>query len=114
MLSFFSSTRLPDEPIFNADLAVHKLDLKKDNACGVYQLEAISEPTYFTQYIDKIDDLDKVLNSAQYQAFAKSYLTYGEWRMPDPLGHKLEIIPLTDLSNLHPGDMIEVEVLFGR
>jgi uncharacterized GH25 family protein len=36
----------------------------------------------------------------------------GKWTKPKPLGHKLEIIPLTDLSNVNVGDMVEVEVLF--
>ncbi|WP_320044376.1 DUF4198 domain-containing protein [uncultured Desulfobacter sp.] len=50
--------RVPDQAnsnvdIFNADLATQKLSLKEDSASGVYQLSAVSVPTYFTQYIDK-------------------------------------------------------------
>jgi len=43
---------------------------------------------------------------------AKSYLTAGAWTNPAPLGHGLEIIPRTDLSNLRVGDLVEVDVLF--
>jgi uncharacterized GH25 family protein len=50
--------------------------------------------------------------AVKYQAFAKSCLTVGAWSAPKPLGHGLEIIPRTDLSNLHAGDLVEVDVLF--
>lgn len=108
-----------------ADMALQKVALKKDGLPGVYQLAAVSTPSFFTQYIDKngkerlqmkardaIKDIDKVLMSVKYQAFAKSFLTIGQWTNPNPLGHGLEIIPRTDLSNLHAGDLVEVDVLF--
>lgn len=108
-----------------ADMAMQKIALKKDAPQGVYQLAAVSTPSFFTQYVDKsgkqrlqmkprdeIKDIDKVLMSVKYQAFAKSFLTVGAWTSPKPLGHGLEIIPRTDLSNLHVGDLVEVDVLF--
>ena len=108
-----------------ADMALQKIALKKEAVQGVYQVSAVSTPSFFTQYIDKngkerlqmkprdaIKDIDKVLMSVKYQAFAKSYLTVGAWTNPTPLGHGLEIIPRTDLSNLHVGDLVEVDVLF--
>jgi len=111
--------------LFAADLAVQKVALKKDSAKGVYQFSAVSKPTFYTQYIDKkgktrlqlkpkneVKDIKKVLMAVKYQAFAKSYLTVGAWSNPKPLGHGLEIIPRTDLSDLHVGDLIEVDVLF--
>jgi uncharacterized GH25 family protein len=87
--------------LFAADLAAQKVALKKDSARGVYQFSAVSKPT-----------IKKVLMAVKYQAFAKSYLTVGKWTNPKPLGHGLEIIPRTDLSNLHVGDIVEVDVLF--
>jgi len=48
----------------------------------------------------------------KYQTFAKSYLTVGKWTNPKPLGHGLEIILCTDLSNLHVGNLVEMDVLF--
>jgi uncharacterized GH25 family protein len=111
--------------LFAADLATQKVAFKKDSAQGVYQFSAVSKPTFYTQYIDKkgktrlqlkpkneVKDIKKVLMAVKYQAFAKSYLTVGKWTNPKPLGHGLEIIPRTDLSNLHVGDLVEVDVLF--
>jgi len=111
--------------LFAADLGTQKIAMKKDRAEGVYQLSAVSRPSFFTQYIDKsgktrmqlkpkneLNDIQKVLMAVKYQAFAKSYLTVGKWTNPKPLGHGLEIIPRTDLSDLHVGDLVEVDVLF--
>jgi uncharacterized GH25 family protein len=111
--------------LFSADLATQKVGLKKDSAQGVYQFSVVSKPTFYTQYIDKkgktrlklkpkneVKEIKNVLMAVKYQAFAKSYLTVGKWTNPKPLGHGLEIIPCTDLSNLHVGDLVEVTVFF--
>jgi len=111
--------------LFAADLAAQKIALKKESTNGVYQFSAVSKPSFFTQYIDKtgktriqqkpkneLTDIQKILMCVKYQAFAKSYLTLGKWNNPKPLGHGLEIIPRNDMSNLHVGDLIEVDVLF--
>ena len=115
----------PNCALYAADLAGHKLAFKADSAEGVYQLEAASRPTFYTQYIDtqgrtrlalksrdEIEGIDRVLMSVKYQAFAKSAVTVGAWAEPAPLGHDLEIIPRTDLSTLKVGDLVEVDVLF--
>ena len=39
-------------------------------------------------------------------------MTLAPWSQPQALGHGLEIIPRTDLSNIHAGDLVEVDVLF--
>lgn len=111
--------------LFAADLAAQKIAFKESSAPGVYQLAAVSRPGFFTQYIDtkgrerlklkpknEVDDIKKLLMAVKFQAFAKSYITKGAWIDPKPLGHGLEIIPRTDLSNLHVGDLVEVDVLF--
>ena len=111
--------------LFAADLATQKIAFKKSSAPGVYQLGAVSRATFYTQYVDKkgnkrlklkakdeIKDIQTVLMAVKYQAFAKSYLTVGAWSAPKPLGHGLEIIPRTDLSTLHAGDLVEVNILF--
>lgn len=111
--------------VYNADLALQKIKLKKDSLEGVYKIEAKSKPTYYTVYIDKKDrqrfklkskeqlkDIKKVLVSFQYQALATSYLTLGKWEKPKATNKRLELIPKTDLSNVKVGDLIEVEVLF--
>jgi len=114
-----------DFDLFAADLGAQKIAMKKDGSQGVYQLSAVSQPTFYTQYIDKsgktrmqlkpkseLKDIKKVLMAVKYQAFAKSCLTVGKWTDHKPLGHGMEIIPRTDLSDLHVGDLVEVDVLF--
>ena len=51
-------------------------------------------------------------HSLWINSFAKSFMTVGEWKDPKPLGQGLEFIPRTDLSDLHAGDLVEVDVLF--
>jgi uncharacterized GH25 family protein len=114
-----------DMETFDADMAARKIVLKDNCSRGVYQFGAVSKTAFCTSYIDRkgkqrlqlkpkdeIDDIEKVLMSFKYNAFAKSYLTVGSWKQPEPLDHGLEIVPLTDLSNLHPGDRVEVNVTF--
>jgi len=109
--------------IFNADQAVQKIALKKEATKGVYQIELKTEPTYYTIYLDSKDrqrlklkpmdelkDAKKVIASFKYQGFAKSYLTIDEWKKPKPLGHDLEITPLSDLSNVKVGDEVKFKV----
>jgi len=111
--------------VYKADLATQKIDLKKESQKGVYQLEAKSIPTFYTIYLDeknrkrtklkskdKIKNLKKSLVSIKYQGFAKSYLTIDKWEKPQPLGHDLEITPLTDLSDLRVGDLVEFYFTF--
>ncbi len=111
--------------IFDADLACQKIALKPESPKGVYQIETISQKTFYTQYLDskgrtrlalkpqnQVEDIQKVLFSVQYQAFAKSYLTLGKWKTPEPMGHALELTPLTDLSQVKVGDLVEFDVRF--
>ena len=111
--------------LFAADLATQKVAFKQDSQPGVYQFSAASVPTYYTKYIDKngktrlklkpvdqVEDAQKVLMSIKYQAFAKTCITLGKWSRPEPLGHGIEIIPFTDMSELKKGDLVEVEVRF--
>ena len=120
--TFFSND---DIDFFEADIACQKIALKKGTPKGVYLIAAMSKKTFHTRYIDtkgrtrlalkpknEIDDIQKILFSVQYQAFAKSYLTVGSWSIPTPSGHGLEITPLTDLSKVRVGDMVEFDVRF--
>ena len=109
--------------IYKTDLAMQKIEFKEKAKKGVHQLEIKTKPTYYTMYIDsknrqrlklkpidELKDVKKVLASFKYQGFAKSYLTVDKWEKPKPLGHDLEIIPLTDLSNVKVGDVVEFKV----
>jgi len=111
--------------LYDADIGLQKVALKKESEQGVYQIEAKSKPTYYTEYIDTtgkkrlkltpkntIKDIQTVLMSIQYEAFAKTYLTLGKWESPKAMEKGLEIIPKTDLSNVKVGDLVEFEVLF--
>lgn len=111
--------------LYDADIGLQKVALKKESEKGVYQIEAKSKPTYYTEYIDTagkkrlkltakdvIKDIQSVLMSIQYEAFAKTYLTLGKWESPRATGKGIEIIPKTDLSNVKVGDLVEFEVLF--
>ena len=114
-----------DIDLFAADIACQKIALKKGTQSGVYLIAANSKKGFGTKYIDtkgrtrlaskpknEINDIQKILFSVQYQAFAKSYLAVGPWSMPKPLGHGLEITPLTDLSKARVGDLVEFDVRF--
>lgn len=111
--------------ITNADLAMQKIAFEEDIKKGTYSLELITKPGYFTMYIDnkgkkrlklkpktELENIKKVLFSMKHQAFAKSYFNVGKWSSPKPLGHTLEIVPISDLSNVKVGDTVEMEVLF--
>ena len=52
------------------------------------------------------------LSGLKYKSFAKAYFAVQKWTEPKALGHDLEIIPTTDLSNVHVGDMVSFEVTF--
>ena len=111
--------------VYNADLAAHKIALKKESEQGVYQFCAVTKPSFYVQYIDgqgrkrlkmkpmdEVKDIAQTLMAVKYQAFAKSFITHGAWSTPEPLGHGLEVVPRTDLSHVKVGDLVEVEVLF--
>ena len=112
--------------LYNSDVGLRKIALKKDSLKGVYKIEARSKPTFYTSYLDnkdrmrlklkskdKVKDLKKVLVSIRYEAFANSYVTLGsKWQEPKSTKYGLEIIPKTDLSDVKVGDLVEFEVLF--
>jgi len=107
------------------DIGLRKIGLTPDAANGTYQVNAESVPMFFTKYIntkgkermapvpmDKVKDMKTPLASFKYQSFAKSFFSIGKWTKPEPMGYDLEIMPLTDLSDLHVGDLVEFMVTF--
>lgn len=112
--------------IFKADVAMQKIHFNKNTKKGIYQLEVKTIPAYYTIYKDnknrkrfklkpkdEIEDLKLNLSSFRYQAFAKSFICAGKtWKKPKNLNHKLEIIPLTSLCDLHIGDVVEFFITF--
>ena len=49
--------------------------------------------------------------SLNHVSFAKTYVSVGEWSEPKSVGDALEIIPLSDLSNLKVGDEVKFKIL---
>lgn len=109
----------------SGDIGIRKIALTEDTKPGTYQIAVKSVPMFFTKYkntkgkvrmapmaADKIKDLDKVVEAFKYQSFAKAYFAVKQWQDPKPLGHELEILPITDLSKVRPGDLAEFKVLY--
>ena len=111
--------------VTSGDLGIRKIALKEGTPEGAYQVAAESVPMFFTTYVndkgknrvkplpmDAIKDLKTVKASYKYQSFAKSYFAVGKWTEPKPLGHELELTPLTDMSKVRAGDIVEFNLTF--
>lgn len=111
--------------VFDGDVGLQKIAFKEQSMSGTYAIEAISKPNFYTMYIDKngkermqlkpldeIKDAKQVLMAVKFQAFGKAYLTLGAWQKQKPLGHGIEIVPLSDLSNVKVGDLLKFKLLF--
>ncbi|WP_321413719.1 DUF4198 domain-containing protein [uncultured Desulfobacter sp.] len=120
-----ADTQTPNFDVFSADIGLQKIALKKETMPGVYKIEAKSKPAFYTRFIDtkdrtrlkmkpkdQVKDIKKVLMSVKYQANAVSYVVLEKWETPEPTNQGLEIIPMTDLSRVKAGDLVEFKVLF--
>ena len=109
----------------SGDLAIRKLSLTDRTKRGTYQVIAASKESYFTMYLDKngkrkmvtkpldeVEVVQKVLTSIKYKAYAKAFFAVKKWTDPKPLGHDLEIMPMTNLSNVHVGDVVPFQITF--
>ncbi len=107
------------------DLGIWKLSLTDKAKPGTYQVVVISKETFFTKYLDKkgkmkmavkplnqVNDASRMLAAVKYKSFAKAFTAVKKWTDPKPLGHDLELMPMTDLSNVHVGDMAYFDVSF--
>lgn len=114
--------------IVGGDTGVHKMTLKDDARKGTYQVAAVSRDNFYSTYIDlkgrhkwahttmdKVKNVKKVVEGMKFTTYAKSFFTVGKWTQPSALGFDLEILPLTDLSHVRAGEMVEFDVkLLGR
>jgi len=120
-----ADTQTPNFDVFGADIGLQKIALKKESMPGVYKIEARSKPAFYTKFIDtkdknrlkmkpkdQVKDIKKVLMAVKYQANAVSYVVLKKWETPRPTNQGLEIIPMTDLSRVKAGDLVEFKVLF--
>lgn len=111
--------------VFKANLGTQKIAFKKDSTKGTYAIKAESKPTFYTKFIDtkgktrlkllpkdEVKNIKKTLMSVRYQAFASTYVTLGKWQEPKATNEGLEIIPLSDLSNVKVGDLVKFKILF--
>ncbi|PIR39245.1 MAG: hypothetical protein COV35_01645 [Alphaproteobacteria bacterium CG11_big_fil_rev_8_21_14_0_20_39_49] len=104
--------------------AIIEADLNKPQTYAI-GVARIGEPMYYTklkngEYINKSNDeltdeeSDQKSNSIGYYQYAKAYSTLHKtsdtWK--NPLGHKLEIIPLSHPNLLYEGDTLQIKVLF--
>lgn len=111
--------------VLSGDLGANKVSLKSDSQPGTYQVTARSKALFFSMWIDQegrprmkpvsmdqIENPKKILKSMQFKSYAKASFTVGDWSAPQRQGHALEIIPISDLSNVQVGDEVEFEVVF--
>jgi uncharacterized GH25 family protein len=110
--------------IRGGDLGIQKLSFTETTGEGIYQIGAVSKPDFYTLFVnekgrkkwlikpmDQVENAKEIIQSCKYKAMAKSYFAKGQWQEPEPLGHDLEIIPLTDLSSVQTGDLVTFKVL---
>lgn len=111
--------------ISGGDVGARKITLTDESKPGTYQVALVGKDNYYTNYvdqkgkkrwatkpIDQVKEAKKVLGAMFYKGYAKSYFAVKEWSQPKPLGHDLEIMPLTDLSNVRVGDKVDFKITF--
>lgn len=111
--------------VHTGDLGIRKLSLTDKTKPGTYQVVAISKSDFYTLYKNKkgkrkweikpmneIEEAEKIIHSVNYKALAKAFFSVKNWTDPKPLGLDLEIIPKTDLSNVHVGDVVQFQTNF--
>ena len=91
---------------------------------GAYIVAAVLEPGFYTMYIEKGEMHHKmgpktghkaVIVSLYYEQYIKALIMTGtEDRdaYKNPIGHKIEIVPMKDPGTLKVGDFLPVQVLF--
>jgi uncharacterized GH25 family protein len=107
------------------DFAVHKFSIGDDAIKGTYQLAAESTDFFISQYedqqghmvwdpkpMDEVAQDQKILASFRTKIYAKAFTSAGEWNKPQSLGHELELIPETDLTQVMPGEPVTFDVQY--
>lgn len=111
--------------IVSGDIGVKKFILSKSSMEGTYRLTLDTKGNYYSKYrskkggirwaplpMDEIKNKGEVIEGMKYKAFASAFFAVGKWVQPKPIGQELEIIPKTDLTNIHVGDRVDFEILF--
>lgn len=108
----------------DGDIGVRKLIFGAQTRNGTYQLAAQTPLVRLVTYRDKqgvehtsekplaqLTDVAEVLGTELEINFLKAAFAVGGWSEPAPLGHALEIVPLTDLNEARAGDIVRFKVL---
>ncbi len=117
-------SNFPGGNMLSGDMYCRSLRFSKDAPKGTYQVVATTKKMQFAMWkdakgkqkwgiktLDQIKTAKKIDICIQDQFFAKSFVSVGQWSEPKPLGHDLELIPLTDLSQVRVGDEVVFKVL---
>lgn len=120
-----ADAKFPSAKIFSGDIFANKIYFDTNATEGVYQVAASTEKMQFSWwkdakgrskwdmiYLDEIKDAKEILLCFNFQSFAKAFISYGKWARPKLIGHDLEFLPVSDLSNVKVGDVVEFEVFF--
>lgn len=108
----------------DSDVGVRKLSFDARAAKGTYQLAGQTPLVRLTTYRDRqgreqtselplkeLRDVDKVLGTELEINYMKAIFNLGSWTEPGPVGHALEIVPLSDLRGANVGDVVRFKVL---
>lgn len=108
----------------DSDIGVRKLTFDARAAKGTYQIAGQTPLVRLTTYRDKqgreqtteqplkeLRDVDKVLGTDLEINYMKAVFNVGGWTEPAPVGHALEIVPLSDLKGASVGDVVRFKVL---
>ena len=111
--------------VHSGDIGVRKMVLSDAAKPGTYQVALATNDNYYTIYLDQkgrkkwamktmdqVKGAQKVLAGMNFKAYAKAYFSVRQWSDPQPLGHDLEITPITDLSKVRAGDKVEFKITF--
>jgi uncharacterized GH25 family protein len=106
------------------DNGARKLVVPPGARKGTYQLAARTPLVRLIHYRDKqgksryseapvatLKDVAEVLDTKLELNLMKAAFVAGGWTDPAPLGHALEIVPLSDLGAARPGDVVRFKVL---
>lgn len=115
--------------VMSGDAGLRKFVASENSKAGTFQVALATADNFFSTYLDEsgkkkwapkamdeITGAKKILAGMKYKSYAKAFFTMsGKWTEPKPLGFDLELIPMTDLSDVHAGDIVSFKVtLMGK
>lgn len=108
----------------DGDIGVRKLAFSSETQRGTYQLAGQTPLVRLINYRDKqgkeqtsekplaqLTDVAEVIGTNLEINCMKAVFVVGGWTDPVSVGHPLEIVPLTDLSEARSGDIVRFKIL---